>query len=184
MSATTIVIRKSKRVLRVYNKRGRLVFSTPVAHGKTGTTTGTRKIKKWVWGPVSHRPDYSPITWFSFGATFSKRYRWPKPGETGFVRPGHGRFKAKRLSTAEAKVEYDGVWYEVWKDSNPFGVLMADLSPGLIELHGTHRDKLGADELPSMSGGDITHGCVRVSNTAIRKIKQLAPIGTVVKIRP
>jgi lipoprotein-anchoring transpeptidase ErfK/SrfK len=61
---------------------------------------------------------------------------------------------------------------------------MADLEPGKIELHGTHRDEKGNDQLPSMVGDDVTHGCVRVSNKAIKKIKRLAPVGTDVRIAP
>ena len=90
----------------------------------------------------------------------------------------------RRVDANLAQVKHAGRWYDVWKDSNPFGVLMADLSPGRIELHGTGRDELGNDVLPSMSGPDVTHGCVRVSNAAIRRIKKLAPPGTEVEIVP
>jgi lipoprotein-anchoring transpeptidase ErfK/SrfK len=61
---------------------------------------------------------------------------------------------------------------------------MADLSPGKIELHGTGRDELGNDVLPAMSGTDVTHGCVRATNNAIRRIKKFAPPGTEVQIIP
>jgi len=54
------------------------------------------------------------------------------------------------------------------KYSNPFGVMMADLEPGKIELHGTGRDRTGHDVLPSMSGTDVVHGCVRITNDAIK----------------
>lgn len=178
-----IIIKKSTRTLYLY-RGGKLLFKTPVAHGKGHTPPGTRKIKKWIPGPVSLRPDYNPITWFSFGATFSKTYKWPEPGKGGQVYPGHGRFPAQRIREDLGQVYYNGQWWNVWKDSNPFGVLMADLEPGKIELHGTHRDEKGNDQLPSMVGADVTHGCVRVSNDAIRKIKQLAPVGTEVRIVP
>ena len=176
-----IVIKKSQKKLYVY-QNGRIVFYTQIAHGRGGTTSGVRKIKKWVPGPVALRRDYSPITWFSFGATFHSVYRWPAPGVTGYVHPGHGRFEAVRVDANTARVKYSGDWYDVWKDSNPFGVIMADLEPGKIELHGTGRDSTGRDVLPSMSGDDITHGCIRVTNDAIKRIKNLAPVGTEVRI--
>ena len=176
-----IIIKKGRKRLYVY-RNGRIIFQTKIAHGRTGTTTGVRKIKKWVPGPVALRRDYSPITWFSFGATFSNRYHWPAPGVSGYVRPGHGRFEAKRINSNAAKVKYLGQWYDVWKDSNPFGIMMADLQPGGIELHGTSRDQAGRDVLPSMIGSDVTHGCIRVTNNAIRKIKNLALTGTEVRI--
>ena len=176
-----IIIKKNQKKLYVY-RNGSIIFQTQIAHGRTGTTPGVRKIMRWVHGPVALRRDYSPITWFSFGATFASVYQWPASGATGHVLPGHGRFEAKRIDANTAQVKYLGQWYSVWKDSNPFGVMMADLEPGKIELHGTHRDQSGRDVLPSMSGTDITHGCVRVTNDAIKKIKSLAPIGTEVSI--
>lgn len=176
-----IVIKKSLKKLYVY-QNGRIVFETQIAHGRTGTTPGVRKIKSWVTGPVSLRSDYNPITWFSFGATFSAVYKWPAPGKIGSVYPGHGKFEAERIDAVTAKVKYLGQWFKVWKDSNPFGVMMADLEPGKIELHGTARDSAGRDVLPSMSGNDITHGCIRVTNDAIKRIKALAPMGTEVSI--
>jgi hypothetical protein len=178
-----IIIKKSTRTLYLY-KGGKLLFKTTVAHGRGGTTKGKRKIKKWVPGPVSRRLDYSPVTWFSFGATFSPKYKWPETGKSGDVYPAHGKFPAKRIRDDLAQVYFDGDWYNVWKDSNPFGALMADLEPGKIELHGTHRDEKGNDQLPSMVGDEVTHGCVRVSNKAIKKIKRLAPVGTDVRIVP
>jgi hypothetical protein len=181
MSTVRIVIKKKARKLYVY-RGGKVVFKTAVAHGERGTRPGVRKIAKWVWGAVSHRTDYKPTTWFSFGATFHSKYRWPAPGDKGYVNPGHGKFEAERISADLAKVKYRGTWWPVWKDSNPFGVLMAELEPGRIELHGTSRDQAGADELPSMSGSDVTHGCIRVTNSAIRRIKSLAPVGTEVSV--
>jgi hypothetical protein len=181
MSNIQIIIKKSQKKLYVYQS-GQIVFQTQIAHGRTGTHPGVRKIKEWVTGPVALRRDYSPITWFSFGATFASVYRWPKPGSIGHVYPGHGQFEAKRIDANTAQVKYLGQWYDVWKDSNPFGVIMADLEPGKIELHGTQRDQTGRDVLPSMSGNDITHGCVRVTNDAIKRIKSLALVGTEVHI--
>jgi hypothetical protein len=181
MSNVHIVIKKSERKLYVY-QGPTILFQTQVAHGTTGTTPGIRKIKKWVTGPVSQRRDYSPITWFSFGATFAPVYQWPAPGNKGYVYPGHGRFEANRIDVNTAQVKYLGQWFDVWKDSNPFGAMMADLEPGKIELHGTSKDQNGRDVLPSMSGNDITHGCVRVTNDSIRQIRRLAPEGTEVSI--
>jgi hypothetical protein len=178
---TEIVIKKGQGRLYVYQNK-KAIFETQIAHGRTGTTTGKRKIKKWAPGPVALRADYSPITWFSFDATFDPSYRWPAPGKTGFVHLAHGQFEAKRTGIDTGWVKFNNEWYAIHKDSNPFGALMADLDPGKIELHGTGRDINGQDVLPSMSGNDITHGCVRVSNSAIRRIKSLAPVGTEVRI--
>ena len=178
-----IIIKKNQKKLYVY-RNGSIIFQTQIAHGRTGTTPGLHKIISWEPGPVTLRlPEYSPRVWFSFGATFAKGYKWPASGKTGHVFPGRGqKFEAIRIDANTAKVKYLGKWYPVWKDSNPFGVWMADLEPGKNELHGTCRDDKGQDVLPSMSGTEITHGCVRVTNDAIKKIKNLAPIGTDVSI--
>jgi L,D-transpeptidase catalytic domain len=177
-----IIIKKNQKKLYVYRNRS-IIFQTQIAHGRTGTTPGVRKIMRWVPGPVTlQRPDYKPVTWFSFGATFARVYQWPASGVTGHVHLKHGQFEAKRIDANTAQVKYLGRWHDVWKDSNPFGAMMADLAPGKIELHGTNRDQNGRDVLPSMSGINITHGCVRVTNDAIKKIKSLAPIGTEVSI--
>lgn len=190
MALPTIVIKKKEQKLFVYNGKGKEVLRAAVAHGMSHTTTGTRKILKWVPGPVSLRADYNPTTWFSFGLTFHSVYKWPpvpKPGSKpneGTVSVGKPkRYPARRLSKDVGEVYYAGRWWRVWKNSNPFGVIMADLKPGKIELHGTNQDEYGDDDLPTMYGNDVTHGCVRTYNEIILKIRKIAPIGTEVLIK-
>jgi hypothetical protein len=160
-----------------------IVFITQISHGGKGTSVGKRRIKRWIPGPVSYRPDYKPNTWFSFGKTFSHIYRWPKLGRFGYVYPGHGVFRAHRVNRDFAQVRYRGWWYDIWKDSNPFGPMMADLTPGKIDLHGTMKDEFGNDVLPTTLFGEYTHGCIRVSNKSIQKIMNFAPPGTTVSIK-
>ena len=45
---------------------------------------------------------------------------------------------------------------------------------GVIGIHGTNA--------PGKLGGDVSHGCVRVDNTTIRKLAALLPLGTPVEI--
>ena len=45
---------------------------------------------------------------------------------------------------------------------------------GVIGIHGTNA--------PGKLGGDVSHGCVRVDNTTIRKLAGLLPLGTPVEI--
>jgi lipoprotein-anchoring transpeptidase ErfK/SrfK len=47
---------------------------------------------------------------------------------------------------------------------------------GLAGIHGTNQ--------PNLLGEAVSHGCVRVSNTVARRLKRLAPLGTVVDILP
>ena len=46
--------------------------------------------------------------------------------------------------------------------------------PGQIGLHGTNR--------PRLLGRDVSHGCVRVRNQAIRRLARMLPLGTPVRI--
>jgi lipoprotein-anchoring transpeptidase ErfK/SrfK len=187
MTTTRIVVKKGARKLLVY-KDGRVVFRTSIAHGGPRTLLGIRQIVKWSPGPVSPNRNYNPYTWFSFGRTFDPKYHWPAVGSSGHVRPGRGMYPAKRLSNTEGEVFYNGRWQAVWKDSNPFGALMATLArgsrPGSIHIHGTARDRAGRDTLPTMEGESFTKGCVRATNPAIRRIRQLSPVGTEVSIEP
>ncbi|HEX2031648.1 MAG TPA: L,D-transpeptidase [Actinomycetota bacterium] len=45
---------------------------------------------------------------------------------------------------------------------------------GLVGLHGTNN--------PSLLGGDVSHGCIRMRNEAITKIVRTLPLGTPVRI--
>ncbi len=47
---------------------------------------------------------------------------------------------------------------------------------GRIGIHGTND--------PSSLGGDVSHGCIRMSNAAITTLTDLLPLGTPVVIRP
>lgn len=47
---------------------------------------------------------------------------------------------------------------------------------GIVGIHGTN--------LPQLLGQNVSHGCVRVSNEAARKLQRLAPVGTAVRIVP
>lgn len=47
--------------------------------------------------------------------------------------------------------------------------------PGQIGLHGTNE--------PSLLGHNVSHGCIRLSNTTIRALAQMLPLGTPVEIR-
>jgi hypothetical protein len=173
MADVRIVISKSKKKLYVYRSgQSKPIYTAIAVHGGKGTWSGIRKIKGWHWGAISAR--YDPNTWFSFGATFKG---WPEPGKEGFVTKWTAKWKARRLTANTGEIWYNGEWYPIWKDMNPFGVVMADLTPGMIELHGTGKDRNGKDEFPP-----VTHGCVRTYNKDIRHIKGLAPIGTEVEI--
>ena len=71
---------------------------------------------------------------------------------------------------------------------NPFlGVFALELSAysptltdwpggGVVGIHGTN--------MPQLLGQNVSHGCIRVSNDAARKLQQLAPVGTAVRIVP
>ena len=48
--------------------------------------------------------------------------------------------------------------------------------PGVIGIHGTND--------PSSIGRDVSHGCIRLNNEAIVRLKDLLPLGTPVEIRP
>lgn len=176
--AVRIVISKSRKRLWVY-QNARVILSTRAEHAGAKTRLGERKIVRWVWGAVASRKDFNPHTWFSFGDTFGKkhkRYTWPKPGQTGVVKCHRGTFKAVRISETLARVQWRGQWWEVWKDSNPYGVLAAQLTT-LVWLHGTGRDKNGKDAL-----GPGQAGCVKVSNSAIQRTKRIVPAGSIVSI--
>jgi lipoprotein-anchoring transpeptidase ErfK/SrfK len=47
---------------------------------------------------------------------------------------------------------------------------------GVVGIHGTSR--------PDLLGLAVSHGCVRVSNAAVRVLQRLAPVGTAVRILP
>jgi lipoprotein-anchoring transpeptidase ErfK/SrfK len=47
---------------------------------------------------------------------------------------------------------------------------------GTIGIHGTND--------PSSLGRDVTHGCIRMSNSAIRYLADLLPLGVPVEVRP
>lgn len=47
---------------------------------------------------------------------------------------------------------------------------------GVVGIHGTNT--------PSLLGQAVSHGCVRVANEAILRLKQLVPIGTPIRIVP
>lgn len=173
MSNVQIVISKKKKQLIVLRRgQSKPAFTCLAVHGGRGTTNGTRKISKWAWGAISSR--YQPRTWFSYGATFKG---WPSAGHAGQITKWGKRWNVKRESVDIGYIWYDAHWYKIWKDINPFGVVMADLSPGTIELHGTGKDEHGRDAFPN-----VTHGCVRTHNKDILKIKNLAPVGTEVRI--
>ena len=151
--------------------RGSKVIRTyPAWHGGRTTPLGEKTIIKWAWGAVSFRDDYVPDCWFSYGATFKG---WPKPGAEGVLVKNGRTWEVRRRSDDLGEIFYDGDWYPVWKNSNPFGVVMADLFPGIVELHGTGKDETGADAFP-----EVTHGCVRTYNRNILAIMHLAPPGT------
>ena len=110
----------------------------------------------------------------------------PIAGSPTGPRSRGGRSRARKASSSRTAgpgrsgggattwaIFYDGDWYPVWKNSNPFGVVMADLFPGIVELHGTGKDETGADAFP-----EVTHGCVRTYNRNILAIMHLAPPGT------
>jgi hypothetical protein len=188
--AVKIVVKKSEKKLYVYRSGSSspIYTATAIHGGPTRTTTGRRTIKRWVWGAVSFR--YEPNTWFSFGATFKD---WPGVGTHGSVKRDGKNWPVYRMAVNKGKIWYnsnngyrttpkplsDPGWFLIWKDQNPFGVVMADLNPGTIELHGTGKNEAGEDVFPP-----VTHGCVRTNNAAIRKIKSLAPVGSVVEILP
>ena len=111
-----------------------------------------------------------PNCWFSYGATFKG---WPEPAAEGVIVKNGRNWDVRRKSDDLGEILYDGDWYPVWKGQNPFGVVMADLAPGIVELHGTGKDETGADTFP-----EDTHGCVRTYNKDILAIKALAPRGT------
>jgi hypothetical protein len=189
MSAVKIIVRKSKGELYVYKGSGSTpIYKAKAVHGGAAkTSNGRRTIKHWVWGAVSFR--YAPNTWFSYGATFKG---WPPVGDFGVITKHGRKWHVFRQSATAGLIWYDGGkgggaaspgsltssgWYPIWKDQNPFGVVMADLTPGRIELHGTGKDPRGADTFPP-----VTHGCVRTHNKSILKIKSLAPAGSIVEI--
>lgn len=72
--------------------------------------------------------------------------------------------------------------------NNPFlGVFALELSAysptltdwpggGVVGIHGT--------SMPQLLGQNVSHGCIRVSNAAARKLQQLAPVGTAVRVVP
>lgn len=175
MSTLKIIVRKRQKKVLLY-RGAKLVYEAFAAHGGPGTSNGKRKILKWHYGAVSAL--YEPSTWFSFGATFENRvYGWPQPGKEGFVKVWGKEYRARRRNRNEGDIWYGGRWYPIWKDMNPFGVAMADLEPGSIELHGTGKDKGGRDVFPP-----VTHGCVRTYNKDILQIKRLVSVGTEVEI--
>jgi lipoprotein-anchoring transpeptidase ErfK/SrfK len=47
---------------------------------------------------------------------------------------------------------------------------------GVVGIHGTSR--------PELLGQAVSHGCVRVSNAAVRVLQRFAPVGTPVRILP
>lgn len=47
---------------------------------------------------------------------------------------------------------------------------------GQVAIHGTND--------PSSIGNDVSHGCIRMNNPAIRKMASFLPLGTPVRIRP
>lgn len=171
MSSVRIVIRKSKKKLYVY-RNGKEIYRAKAVHGQRLTSNGKRRLLRWYWGAISSR--YEPNTWFSYGATFKG---WPAPGREGDISKWGKKWKVRRISLDRGDIMYKGNWYSIWKDMNPFGVVMADLEPGKIELHGTGKDPSGRDDFPP-----VTHGCVRTYNKDILKIKALAPLGTEVEI--
>src|SRR3712207_3473956 len=46
---------------------------------------------------------------------------------------------------------------------------------GIVGIHGTFD--------PGILPGAVSHGCVRVTNAVIRKLKRLAPVGTAIVVR-
>ena len=46
---------------------------------------------------------------------------------------------------------------------------------GIVGIHGTNR--------PGILPGAVSHGCVRVTNSIILKLKRLAPVGTAIQVR-
>ena len=102
---------------------GRLVPESYLKIVQPADAGVVKEIAKWVWGAVSLRDDYRPECWFSFGATFKG---WPDPGGEGVIRKKGRDWKVRRIGEDLGEIFYDGGWYEIVKDSNPFGVVMAD----------------------------------------------------------
>jgi lipoprotein-anchoring transpeptidase ErfK/SrfK len=51
-----------------------------------------------------------------------------------------------------------------------------DRGDGQVAIHGTN--------LPGLLGGAVSHGCVRIANTAITKVAKLVPPGAPVEVIP
>ena len=178
MSAV-ITISKSRNEL-IVTVGGAQKMRVKAVHGGPATPTGRKTIKRWVWGAVSSR--WEPNTWFSYGATFKQ---WPAPSKRGTIRVFGENWAVIRDTITTGRIQYprgeadESKWFKVWKDDNLYGVAMADLSPGRVELHGTGKDVTGKDVFPA-----VTHGCVRLRNEDIIKVRTLVPSGSVVIFNP
>ena len=150
--------------------RGSKVIRTyPAWHGGRTTPLGEKTIIKWAWGHVSFGMTTCPIADSPTGPC--SRGGRSRAQEGVLVKNGR-TWEVRRKSDDLGEILYDGDWYPVWKNSNPFGVVMADLSRH-CELHGTGKDETGADAFP-----EVTHGCVRTYNKNILAVMHLAPPGT------
>jgi lipoprotein-anchoring transpeptidase ErfK/SrfK len=47
---------------------------------------------------------------------------------------------------------------------------------GVVGIHGT--------SVPQLLGQNVSHGCIRVSNDAARRLQRFAPVGTAVVVKP
>ena len=77
---------------------------------------------------------------------------------------------------AALKVADENGIYGPWAfGTSDYSVLSDWPGGGVIGIHGTNE--------PWLLPGRVSHGCVRVENSAIRRLAKLLPIGTPVRIR-
>lgn len=88
--------------------------------------------------------------------------------------PGGVYYTKRLVQPPNPKGDFGPFIYELSGFSNVITDFLG--GDGVIGIHGTNR--------PELLGKDVSHGCIRISNSGITKLARILPLGVPVDIRP
>ena len=198
-SAASVVAQAKGPVVSLYyspeSRQPRRYLASPNRHGVPLVFLVKKRRPGWVNVYLPTRPNGSTAwvhDWLLTLASNPYRVRVSRRAHTLTVWKGTSVVVRERVAVGRrAAPTPAGIFYisELLQQPNPRGIygpyafgLSAHSKvlfsfgggPGQIGLHGTNR--------PRLLGRDVSHGCVRVRNQAIRRLARMLPLGTPVRI--
>ena len=198
-SAASVVAQAKGPVVSLYyspdSRQPRRYLASPNRHGVPLVFLVKKRRPGWVNVYLPTRPNGSTAwihDWLLTLARNPYRVRVSRRAHTLTVWKGTSVVIRERVAVGRrAAPTPAGIFYisELLQQPNPrgtYGPYAFGLSahskvlfsfgggPGQIGLHGTNR--------PRLLGRDVSHGCVRVRNQAIRRLARMLPLGTPVRI--